>query len=50
MKNTDATDMAQPAIFLRDTDNKYNVTEEMASLVPLKARTKSLDEVIKKIH
>ena len=43
MKNTDATDMAQPAIFIGDTDNKYNVTEEMASLVPLKDTTESLD-------
>ena len=34
-KRTDTTDAAQLDIFLRDTDNEYNVTEEMASLVPL---------------
>jgi len=32
-ENTDATDIAQLAIF-RVTDNKYSDTEEMASLVP----------------
>lgn len=32
---TDATDAAQLAIFIRRIDNKY-ITEEMASLVPLK--------------
>ena len=41
--STDARDMAQLAIFIRDIDDKYNVTEEMASLVPLKDTTKSRD-------
>ena len=41
-KSTDATDIAQLAIFIGDTDNKYNVTEEM-SLMPLQDTTKSLD-------
>ena len=41
--SSDATDMAQFAIFLRRTDDEYNVTEEMASLVPLKDTTKSRD-------
>ena len=35
--------MAQLAIFIRGTDNKYNVTEAIASLVSLKDTTKSLD-------
>ena len=38
-----AADMAQLATFIRGIDNEYNVTEEMASLVPLKDTTKSLD-------
>ena len=42
-ESTDATDMAQLAIFIGGIDYKYNVTEEMASLVPLKDTTKSLD-------
>ena len=41
--STDLIDMAQFAIFLRRTDDEYNVTEEMASLVPLKDTTKSRD-------
>ena len=41
--SSDATDTAQLAIFIRDIDDKYNVTEEMASLVPLKDTTKSRD-------
>jgi len=36
-ENTDATDIAQLAIF-RVTDNKYSDTEEMASLVPWKVQ------------
>ena len=49
-ENTDA--MAQLAIFIRGTNNEYNITEEMVSLVPLKDTTKSLDlcEALKKIH
>ncbi|XP_041419118.1 general transcription factor II-I repeat domain-containing protein 2-like [Xenopus laevis] len=42
-ESTDATDTAQLAIFMRGIDNEYNVTEEMASLVPLKDTTKSRD-------
>ena len=42
-ESTDATDMTPLAIIIRGTDNEYNVTEEMASLVPLKDTTKSLD-------
>ena len=40
-ESTDTTDMAQLVIFIRGTDNEYNVTEEMPSLVPLKDTTKS---------
>ena len=39
--SSDATDTAQFAIFLRRTDDEYNVTEEVASLVPLKDTNKS---------
>ena len=39
--STDATDMAQLAIFIRDIDDKSNVTAEMTSSVPLKDTTKS---------
>ena len=42
-ESRDATDMAQLAISIRGIDNEYNVTEEMASFVPLKDTTKSLD-------
>ena len=41
--STDDTDTAQVAIFIRGTDDEYNVTEEMASLLPLKVTTKSTD-------
>ena len=41
--NTDATDMAQLAIFIRGIEDECNVTEEMASLVPLKDMAKSRD-------
>ena len=34
--STDSTDMAQLAIFIGGIDDEYNVTKEMASLVPLK--------------
>lgn len=40
-ESTDTTDMAQLVIFIRGTDNEYNVTEEMASLVSLKDITTS---------
>ena len=40
---TDAAHMTQPAIFIRGVDDEYDVTEEMASLVPLKDTTKSRD-------
>lgn len=42
-KSIDTTDMAQFAIFVRDCDNKYDVTEETASLMPLQVKTKCLD-------
>ena len=35
-ESTDTTDTDQLAIFVTGIDNEYNVTEEMASLVPLK--------------
>ena len=35
--------MAQLAIFISGIDDEYNVTEEMASLVPLKDTNKSRD-------
>ena len=35
--------MAQLAIFISDIDDEYNVTEEMAPLVPLKDTTQSRD-------
>ena len=41
--STDATDMTQLAIFSRGLNDKYNVTDEMASLVPLKGEAKSRD-------
>ena len=41
--SSDATDTAQLAIFIRGINDKYNVTEEMASLVPLKGEAKSRD-------
>lgn len=40
-ENTDATDSVEIAIFIRGTDNKNNVTEEIASLVPVKDTTKA---------
>ena len=39
--STDDTDTAQVALFIRGTDDEYNVTEEVASLVPLKDTNKS---------
>ncbi|XP_053434943.1 fatty acid-binding protein, heart-like [Nycticebus coucang] len=41
--STDATHTAQLAIFIRSADDEYNVTEEIASLVPLKDTTKLRD-------
>ena len=41
--STDATDMSQLVIFTTGIDDEYNVTEEMACLVPLKDTTKSRD-------
>ena len=51
-ESTDATDMAQLALFTRATDNKYNVTEKMAAFMPLEDTAKSFDlyEAVKKIH
>lgn len=40
-ENTDATDRVEIAIFIRGTDNKNNVTEEIASLVPVEDTTRS---------
>jgi len=42
-ESADGTAAAQLAVFIRVTDNKRYVTEEVASLVPLKDTTKSLD-------
>lgn len=42
-ESTDAMVTAELAVFIRDIDNEYNVTDEMASVVPLKHTTKSLD-------
>ena len=49
--STDTADTAQLAIFIRGIDDEYNVTEEVASLVPLKGTTKSRDlyEAVKKM-
>ena len=44
----DATDMAQLAIFIRIIDNEYNISEEMAFMVPLKEKFVELYEVVKK--
>ena len=41
--STDATDTAQLVIFIRGNDDEYNVTEEKASLAPLKDKTISRD-------
>ena len=43
VNSTDVTDMAYLAIFIRGIDVEYNVTEELAALVPLKDTTKSRD-------
>lgn len=40
-ENTDATDSVEIAIFVRGTNNKNNVTEEIASLESVKDTTKS---------
>ncbi|XP_043931709.1 general transcription factor II-I repeat domain-containing protein 2-like isoform X2 [Protopterus annectens] len=42
-KSTDVTDTAQLAIFIRGVDKDFGITEELASLVPLKDTTKSID-------
>ncbi|KAG8235640.1 hypothetical protein J437_LFUL013631 [Ladona fulva] len=42
-ESTDATDTAQLAIFIRGIDKEFNITEELASLVPLKDTTRSVD-------
>ena len=41
-ESTNTADTVQFAIFIRGTDIKHNVAEEMVSLVPLKDTTKSL--------
>ncbi|KAE9526173.1 hypothetical protein AGLY_013804 [Aphis glycines] len=38
-ESTDVMDTAQVAIFVRGIDNEFNISEEMASLVPLKDTT-----------
>lgn len=43
VENSDTTDKAQLAIFTRDIDNKYHVTEEIATLVLMRGTAKSLD-------
>jgi hypothetical protein len=40
-ESTDVMDTAQVAIFVRGIDSEFNITEEMASLVPLKDTTKA---------
>ncbi|KOC58986.1 General transcription factor II-I repeat domain-containing protein 2, partial [Habropoda laboriosa] len=49
-ESTEATDTAQFAIFIRGINDEYNITEEMASLVPLKDTKISRDlyEAVKK--
>jgi len=42
-ESTDVMDTAQVAIFIRGIDNEFNISEEMASLVPLKDTTKARD-------
>lgn len=42
-ESTDATNKVHFTIFIRGIDSEYNVIEEMASLLPLKDRTKSLN-------
>lgn len=39
-ESTDVMDTAQVAIFVRGIDNEFNISEEMASLVPLKTLQK----------
>jgi len=41
--STDAIDMVQLVIFISNIDNEYNVTKEIASFLPLKDTTTSLD-------
>ncbi|GFR15065.1 general transcription factor II-I repeat domain-containing protein 2 [Trichonephila clavata] len=42
-ESIEASDTAQLAIFIRGIDEKYNITEEMISVVLLKDTTKSID-------
>jgi len=43
-ESTDVMDTVQEvAIFIRGIDNEFNISEEMASLVPLKDTTKARD-------
>ena len=42
-ESCDISDTAQLAVFLRGTDTNFNVTEEFASLVPLKGTTTGYD-------
>ena len=40
-ESTDTTDTAQLAVFIREIDDNFSITEELASLVPLKGTTQS---------
>jgi Spin-doc zinc-finger len=42
-ESPDINDIAQLAIFIRGVDEYYNITEELAALIPLKDTTKSTD-------
>lgn len=42
-ESTDSSDTAQLAIFIRGVDKDFNITEELANLIPLKDTTKSSD-------
>lgn len=42
-ESTDISDTAQLAIFVRGIDEKFNITEELAALFPMKGTTKGVD-------
>ena len=50
-ESTNSIDTAQLTMFIKGIDDKYNITKEMAFLVPLKDTTKSrdLNDTMKKI-
>lgn len=39
-ESTDATNISQMAIFIKGVDNKYNITEEITFLIPLRSTKK----------